>query len=100
MSKPLHFSLFAKFVFILSQIPSEVGVLCRTKMTLDEETFSVLHFNNVLFKYAGQILHFIINTLLKAIQFYYSTSCSCKILDWSLEKSGVTDIVCFNILIF
>lgn len=98
MSKPLHFPLVAKFVFLLSQIPSEVGVLCRTKMTLDEETFSVLQFNNVLFKYAGQILHFIINTLLKAIQFYYSTSCSCKILDWSLEKSGVIDIVFFNII--
>lgn len=100
MKKPLHFPLAAKFVFLLSQIFLEISVLCRTKLTLYEEAFSVLQFLNVLFKYAGQLLHLIDITLLKAFQFYYSASCSCKILAWSLEKSGYIGIVLFNIIIF
>lgn len=93
MRKPLHFPLAVKFVFLLSQILPEIGVLYRTKLTLCEEAFSVLQFLNALFKYAGQILHLINTTLLKAFQLYCSTSCSCKILDWSLERSGDTGIV-------
>lgn len=70
MRKPLHFLLAAKFVFLLNQILSEIGVPCTaqyvmketatsiTTLTLDEEAFSLS--SSLLMFYANMQGKFII----------------------------------------